>query len=144
MDFAVEDSREQSRFRREVREWLAANVSPDLAHTVDPCDMSLAQYELRRELGRRLGAQGWLYPSMPKAFGGGELAAENIVILHDELARIGLALPPENPESEVTALAPLLPNTTLLPPLGWFRSKPSLSLPSFGRELDGRLAFGST
>jgi alkylation response protein AidB-like acyl-CoA dehydrogenase len=31
---------------------------------------------------------------MPKAYGGGELAAENIVILHDELARIGLALPP--------------------------------------------------
>ena len=94
MDFAIEDSPEQSRFRAEVREWLAANVAADLEHTVDPCDMPLAQYLLRRELGRRLGAQGWLYPSMPAAYGGGELAAEKIFILYDELARIGLSLPP--------------------------------------------------
>jgi alkylation response protein AidB-like acyl-CoA dehydrogenase len=94
MDFAIEDSPEQSAFRTEVREWLAGNVPPDMEHSVDPCDMSYEQYQLRRELGRRLGAKGWLYPTMPKEYGGGNLAAEKIVILYDELARIGLALPP--------------------------------------------------
>ena len=94
MNFAIEDSAEQSAFRAEVREFLEHNVSPQLEHAVDPCDMSYEQYQLRRDLGRRLGAKGWLYPSMPREYGGGDLSAEKVAILHDELARIGLALPP--------------------------------------------------
>ena len=70
MDFAIEDTPEQSAFRAEVRAWLAKNVSSRIEHSVDPCDMSLEQYQLRRDLGRRLGAQGWLYPNMPKEYGG--------------------------------------------------------------------------
>ena len=94
MDFAIEDSAEQSAFRKEMRDWLSRNVPEGMEHSVDPCDMSYEQYQVRRELGRRLGAKGWLYPSMPTKYGGGDLAAEKIVILYDELARIGLALPP--------------------------------------------------
>ena len=94
MDFAIEDSPEQSAFRVEVRAWLAANMPAGIEQTFDPCDMSYDQYQLRRTLGRRLGERGWLYPSMPKEYGGADLAAEKIVILHDELARVGLALPP--------------------------------------------------
>jgi alkylation response protein AidB-like acyl-CoA dehydrogenase len=94
MDFAIEDSPEQSAFRKEVREWLAGNVPSNMEHSVDPCDMSYEQYQVRRELGRRMGAQGWLYPTMPKKYGGGDLAAEKIIILYDEMARIGLSLPP--------------------------------------------------
>jgi alkylation response protein AidB-like acyl-CoA dehydrogenase len=93
LDF-IEDSAEQGAFRKEVRDWLSRNVPEGMEHSVDPCDMSYEQYQVRRELGRRMGAQGWLYPSMPKEYGGGDLAAEKIVILYDELARIGLALPP--------------------------------------------------
>ncbi|HYC46902.1 MAG TPA: acyl-CoA dehydrogenase family protein [Burkholderiales bacterium] len=94
MNFAIEDSAEQSAFRAEVREFLESAVSPNLEHSVDPCDMPYEQYSLRRELGRRLGSKGWLYPSMPQEYGGGELSAEKVVILHDEMARIGLSLPP--------------------------------------------------
>jgi alkylation response protein AidB-like acyl-CoA dehydrogenase len=94
MNFAIEDSPEQSAFRAEVREFLGRSVSPDLEHSVDPCDMSFEQYQLRRDLGRALGSRGWLYPSMPKEYGGGGLSAEMVAILHDEMARIGLALPP--------------------------------------------------
>ncbi len=94
MNFAIEDSPEQSAFRAEMREFLARNVPPNLEHSVDPCDMSYEQYQLRRDLGRRMGAKGWLYPSMPKEYGGGDLSAEQVAILHDELSRIGLALPP--------------------------------------------------
>jgi len=94
MNFAIEDSSEQSAFRAEVREFLARSLSPDFEHSVDPCDMSYEQYQIRRDLGRKLGARGWLYPSMPKEYGGGDLSAEMVVILHDEMSRIGLALPP--------------------------------------------------
>ena len=94
MNFAIEDSPEQSAFRAEVREFLKTAVSPNLEHSVDPVDMSYEQYQLRRDLGRKLGAKGWLYPSMPKEYGGGDLSAEKVAILYDELSRIGLALPP--------------------------------------------------
>ena len=94
MNFATEDSPEQSAFRAEVREFLKSAVSPNLVHTADAADMSYEQYSLRREIGRRLGAKGWLYASMPKQYGGADLSAEKVVILHDEVARIGLSLPP--------------------------------------------------
>ncbi len=94
MDFAIQDSPEQTAFRVEVRAFLDKNVSPDIEHMADPCDMSFEQYQLRRDLGRALGARGWLYPSMPKEYGGGDLSTEQIGILTDELTRIGLALPP--------------------------------------------------
>jgi len=43
MNFAIEDSPEQSAFRLEVRGFLAHNVPANLEHSVDPCDMSYAQ-----------------------------------------------------------------------------------------------------
>ena len=94
MNFAIEDSPEQSAFRVEVRAFLDKAVSPKIEHMADPCDMSFEQYQLRRDLGRALGERGWLYPSMPKEYGGGDLSAEKVAILHDEMTRIGLALPP--------------------------------------------------
>lgn len=94
MDFAIEDTAEQSAFRNELRSWLAENVPAGIEHPADAADLSLEQYEKRRELGRRLGAKGWLYPNMPTEFGGGALPVEKSVILNDEMARIGLTLPP--------------------------------------------------
>jgi alkylation response protein AidB-like acyl-CoA dehydrogenase len=94
MDFTIEDSSVQGTFRKEVRGFLDQTVSPKIEHMADPCDMSFEQYQLRRDLGRALGERGWLYPSMPKEYGGGDLSAEKVAILHDELTRIGLALPP--------------------------------------------------
>jgi len=94
MDFAIEDSAEQRSFREEVRSWLAENMPEGIEYPVDPGDLTLEQYQLRRELGRRLGACGWLYPNMPKKYGGGDLPVEKVVILHEEMARVGLSLPP--------------------------------------------------
>lgn len=94
MDFAIVDSPEQEAFRKEVSQWLKDNVPPGIEHSVDPKDMSYEQYQLRRELGRRLGKRGWLYPTMPKQYGGGDLAADQTVVLYDEISKLGLALPP--------------------------------------------------
>lgn len=145
MNFAIEDSPEQSAFRKEVRTWLEENLPKGMEHAVDPRDMSLAQYELRRELGRRLGRQGWLYPSMPREYGGGELAPEKTVILHDELARIGLALPPYyDAGGRMSAPTILVWGTEehkqrFLPPIcrGEVRTWQLLTEPSAGSDLAG-------
>ena len=145
MNFAIEDSAEQGTFRAEVRAWLAQNVSPKLEHSVDPCDMSLEQYQIRRELGRRLGARGWLYPSMPAQYGGGDLPAEKIVILHDEMARLGLALPPYYDSGGKMASPTILVWGTeehkqrFLPPIcrGTVRTWQLLTEPSAGSDLAG-------
>ena len=94
MDFAIEDTPAQSAFREEVREFLNKNVSPKIEHTTDPGNQPLEQYQLRRELGRALGKKGWLYPAMPREYGGADMSADQVMVINDELTRIGLALPP--------------------------------------------------
>ena len=94
MNFAIEDTEAQTAFRTEVREFLQKNVPTGITHTVDPSKQPREQYELRRELGRRLGAKGWLYPSMPKEYGGSDMSADEVLVISEELAAIGLALPP--------------------------------------------------
>lgn len=94
MDFEVTYTLEQEVFRAEVKDWLAANIPQGLVQPIDPADLSLEQYEKSRELGRRLGTQGWLYPTYPKAYGGGELSVDFVMILEEELDRYGLHLPP--------------------------------------------------
>jgi alkylation response protein AidB-like acyl-CoA dehydrogenase len=145
MNFAIEDSPEESAFRAEVREFLARHMPPGLEHSVDPCDMSYEQYQLRRELGQRLGARGWLYPSMPREYGGGDLSAEKVAILHDELARLGLALPPYyDAGGRISAPTILVWGTPehkkrFLPPIcrGEVRTWQLLSEPGAGSDLAG-------
>ena len=145
MNFAIEDSPEESAFRAEAREFLARNMPAGLEHSVDPCDMSYEQYQLRRELGRRLGKRGWLYPSMPQEYGGGDLSAEKVAILHDELARLGLALPPYyDAGGRISAPTILVWGTPehkkrFLPPIcrGEVRTWQLLSEPSAGSDLAG-------
>jgi len=94
MDFDVTYTPEQEAFRPEVRAWLADNIPEGLENPVDSADLSLAQYQKLRELGRRLGAKGWLFPTYPKAYGGGELSVDFVMILEEELDRYSLHLPP--------------------------------------------------
>jgi alkylation response protein AidB-like acyl-CoA dehydrogenase len=145
MDFAIEDSPGQSAFRKEVHAFLGEHVSPDIEYMADPCDMSFEQYQLRRDLGRALGARGWLYPSMPKEYGGGDLSAEQVGILHDELTRIGLALPPYYDAGGRMGAPTILVWGTeehkkrFLPPIcrGEVRTWQLLSEPSAGSDLAG-------
>ena len=94
MDFEPAYTEEQERFRQEVRTWLAENVPANLVRSPDPRDHTAEQHGLRRELGRKLGARGWLYPTMPKEYGGGGLSLDHAVIIEEELDNLELALPP--------------------------------------------------
>jgi alkylation response protein AidB-like acyl-CoA dehydrogenase len=94
MNFAIEDTPEQRALRAEVRAFLEENVPANIEYPIDPADLSYEQYQIRRELGRKLGAKGWLYPTMPKEYGGGGMSVDQAAVLDDEMTRIGLALPP--------------------------------------------------
>jgi len=94
MDFSLEYTEEQAEFAREVQAWLDQNVLPDMVSLRDPLKLSYEQWQKRRELGRKLGARGWLYPAFPQQYGGGGLDADRSAVLYRELAERGLGLPP--------------------------------------------------
>ena len=93
MDFELEWTPEQDAFRAEAREWIERNV-PNVPDHPDPAKLTRAEYDLQREFGRKLGAKGWLYPTMPTEYGGGGLSMELAMILEEELDRYNMPLPP--------------------------------------------------
>jgi alkylation response protein AidB-like acyl-CoA dehydrogenase len=94
VDFSLTYTPEQERFRAEVRTWLAESVPPGINARPASHEESYRLYLMRRELGRRLGAKGWLYPSAPTEYGGGGLDFDSVIILEEETDRLGLGLPP--------------------------------------------------
>lgn len=94
MNFSLEYTEKQQEFAKEVREWLAKNVPKDLVYPKDPLQMSYEQWQKRRELGRKLGEKGWLWPSYPPEYGGGGLDEDYSFVLHQELAERNLGIPP--------------------------------------------------
>ena len=94
MEFELRYTAAQEAFRNEVRTWLAENVPDGITSRPRSFEASRAIYLMRRELGRKLGAKGWLYPSGEKTYGGGGLDLDQIIVLEEETARLGLGLPP--------------------------------------------------
>lgn len=89
MDFEVAYSPEQEQFRAEVRAWLADHVP----HVEGDRD-SDENYEKFRQLGRDLGARGWLRPTAPPEYGGGGLTVDHAIVIAEEVDRYDLRLPP--------------------------------------------------
>ena len=94
MDFEPRYTPEQEEFRREVNAWLKQQVPDGVEHPADPADLTWDQYQLRRELGRKLGDQGWLWPTAPREYGGGGLDVDSAVVIEEEIDSFGLTLPP--------------------------------------------------
>ena len=94
MDFEPTYTPEQEEFRREVSAWLKEHVPTGVEHPADPADLTWDQYQLRRELGRKLGDKGWLWPTAPKEYGGGGLDVDSAVVIEEEIDAFGLTLPP--------------------------------------------------
>ena len=85
MDFEPRYTQEQEDFRTEVQEWLDINVPHGIEHPADSADLTLEQYQLRRDLGYKLGDIGWLWPTAPVEYGGGGLSVDYSVVLEEEI-----------------------------------------------------------
>ncbi len=94
MDFEPSYTKEQEEFRGEVRGWLEEHVPPGIIHPADSGDLTFEQYQLRRDLGRKLGGKGWLWPTAPREYGGGGLSLDQAVVLEEEVDALGLSIPP--------------------------------------------------
>jgi len=94
MNFSNEYNVEQKEFAKEVRTWLEKNVPKDLVKPRSIFKVSREQWEMRRDLCRKLGQKGWLYPMYPSEYGGGGLGGDKSAVLNNEMAEIGLSLPP--------------------------------------------------
>ena len=94
MDFEPTYTPEQEEFRGEVSAWLKEHVPGGMEHPADPADLTWDQYQLRRELGRKLGDKGWLWPTAPAEYGGGGLDVDSAVVIEEEIDSFGLTLPP--------------------------------------------------
>ena len=78
------DSEEDAAFRREVRDWLEANLPHSLrGWSVRPPP------EMIQPWHRKLYERGWIAPHWPKKYGGMEATLTQQLILQEELARIG-------------------------------------------------------
>ena len=145
MEFELKYNEAQEQFRDEVRTWLAANVPDGITARPRSFEESHAIYLQRRELGRKLGAKGWLYPSGEKQYGGGGLDLDRIIVLEEETARLGLGLPPYYDSGGKMGSASIRVWGTeeqkqrFLPPIyrGEVRSWQLLTEPSAGSDLAG-------
>ena len=86
MDWALPYTPEQEEFRKEVRDWLGENIPEEMKDPVDARDFSKEHYLFWREKHRDMAAKGWLYPTFPKAYGGGGLSGDHETILDEEFS----------------------------------------------------------
>ncbi len=96
MDFAMQpDSEEMEVFRGEAQEWFAEAMKDGL-HLKLSANWSTREneeeYNFRRNLARKVGAKGWMFPVYPKEYGGGGLTVEHQMVLETEIAKYGLTL----------------------------------------------------
>ncbi|MBI2888007.1 MAG: acyl-CoA dehydrogenase family protein [Chloroflexi bacterium] len=94
MEFELAYTPEQEAFRKEVRTWLEAIVPAGISQSPREEDHPREEWEKRREVGRKLGTKGWLWPTMSPEYGGGGLTMDHAIILDEELERLGLSSPP--------------------------------------------------
>ena len=87
MDFKLPYSNEQEDFRREVREWLEANIPEGMKSPVDRLEITEELYTYWRGMHQELAARGWLYPTYPKEYGGGGLSGNHETIILEEFDR---------------------------------------------------------
>ncbi len=94
MDFESRDTSEMAAFRKEVRGYLNEIIPKGLVVAADLSKNTDEQYEMRREIARNLGTKGWLYPTMPREYGGGGLTMDHAIVIAEELDERELESPP--------------------------------------------------
>jgi len=94
MDFELRDTPEMADFRKEVRAYFKEIIPKDIVVSPYPTDHTDESFQAKREIGRKLGAKGWLYPTWPKQYGGGGLTADHAIVIEEEMDQYELGIPP--------------------------------------------------
>ena len=92
MDFEITFTPDIEAFRSEVSRWLDEDppeFSPSVAYSEDEDDDGV-EWNKRLSFRRKLGGQGWLYPTAPNEYGGGGLTSDHAIIISQELERRGI------------------------------------------------------
>ena len=84
-------------FRKEARDWLAANFPAELRKepdtTMEQMEGGLKPSAAAELWRQRIGEKGWGTPTWPKEYGGGGLTTAEARVLAEEMARIGARNP---------------------------------------------------
>jgi len=94
MDFELKDTPEMAKFREEVKGYLKEVMPAGIKVSPYFADDNEEQYQLRRQLGHKLGEKGWLYPWVPKEYGGAGLNGDQMIVLTEEMDQYELGLVP--------------------------------------------------
>jgi alkylation response protein AidB-like acyl-CoA dehydrogenase len=90
MDFEYHYSSTQEEFRKEVAAFLDANLPPDWPRphfSGDNAHIGKDTLQWAKQMRRKMGEKGWLFPTWPKEYGGGGLPPEYDVVIQEEIAK---------------------------------------------------------
>jgi alkylation response protein AidB-like acyl-CoA dehydrogenase len=105
-DFGTDVELEE--FRKEARDWLAANFPPALKGKGVLASAEITQTDPDLKLWRkRIGEKGWATPTWPAQYGGGGLSPAHARVLAQEMAKIG-AFNPMHFGMGVTMIGPTI------------------------------------
>jgi alkylation response protein AidB-like acyl-CoA dehydrogenase len=83
----------QESLRRELRDYFAALMTPQLRETLNPADGEYGAGTAYRDVVRQLGSDGWLTLGWPREYGGGGRSTMEQLIFADEAATAGVPVP---------------------------------------------------
>jgi alkylation response protein AidB-like acyl-CoA dehydrogenase len=81
---------EQEAFKREVEQFIAENLTPELQSEIDHGVLGESRGPLVSALYKKIGARGWLAMSWPKAYGGRDGDRIKQYIVEEAFSRIGI------------------------------------------------------
>ncbi len=90
MDFELDFAKGLEEFQQEVRQLFEENIPKNGPRATANQPYTRDEYLWRRELGRKLGERGWLFPTYPKEYGGGGLSVDHAFVIAGEAHRQGL------------------------------------------------------
>jgi len=107
MDFSMEYEPKDQEFALEVRAWIKENIPKEYRPFRDAYSITPEQWEIRREIARRLGKKRWLLPGYPAKYGGCDMDVAHMIVLKKEFENAHIGHPPHY-DSAVSLGAPAI------------------------------------
>jgi alkylation response protein AidB-like acyl-CoA dehydrogenase len=87
MDISFTTTPRLEALRREVREWLDAELPPEYEGFQWDFEEDLDRWAFYREFWKQQGAQRWLEPTWPREYGGAEMSERQARVVQEEFDR---------------------------------------------------------